>query len=133
MNDFHIKFADKKKVFLTSFELHDIYSGLLAGTKHDLTEHLLENYRNSLPEGTYFKLDDECFVPNTGLSQEEWLAERKFRPYKYCLKVRDSFCECRLMVYWIDFAPPQDMSLHDYIEKHTSDINFEDYAEVIDW
>ena len=133
MNESYIKFADNKKIFLTSFEFHNIYGGLLAGTKHDLTEHLLAGYPESFPKGTYFKLDEECFVPNNGLSQEEWLAERKFRPYHYCLKVRDSFCECRLIVHWIDYAPPQDISLHDYIEKRTSGINFEDYAEVIDW
>ena len=133
MNDFQIKFADKKKVFLTSFEFHDIYGGLLAGTKHDLTEHLLAGYPESLPNGIYYKLDGEWFIPNTGLSQEEWLKERKFRPFRYCLKVRDCFCDCRLTVYWIDFAPPHDMSLHDYIEKHTSGIIFEDYAEVINW
>lgn len=133
MNDFHIKFADKKKTFLSSFEFHNIYGGLLAGTKHNLTEHLLTGYSESLPNGTYYKLDDEWFVPNTGLSREEWLAERKFRPYRYCLKVRDSYGDCQLTVYWIDFAPPQDISLLDYIERHTSSINFEDYAEEIDW
>ena len=83
MNDFYFRFADKKKVFLTSFEVHDIYGGLLAGTKHDLTEHLIANFPEQPEEGTYFKLDDECFVPDTeGLSQEEWLATRKFRPYR---------------------------------------------------
>lgn len=133
MSESYIKFADNKKIFLTSFEFHDIYGGLLAGTKHDLTEHLLANFSNQSSNGTYFKLDDNCFVPNTGLSQEEWLNERKYRPYKYCLKVRDCFCDCRLTVHWIDFAPPQDISLHEYIERHTSGINFADYAEVIEW
>ena len=133
MNEFYIRFADKKKVILTSFEFHDIYGGLLAGTKHDLTEHLLADYPESLPNGTYFKLDDDCFVPETGLSQDEWLVTRAFRPFRYCLKVHDFCYDCRLTVYWIDFAPPQDITLHDYIEKHTSGINFEDYAEVIDW
>lgn len=133
MNDFYITFADKKKVHLISFEFHDIYGGLLAGTKHDLTEHLLANWSKQPSNGTYFKVDDKCFVPNNGLSQEEWLNERKFRPYKYCLKVRDSFGDCQLTVYWIDFAPPQDMPLHDYIDQHTSGINFEDYAEEINW
>ena len=131
MNDFHIRFADKKKVFLTSFEFHDIYGGLLAGTKHDLTEHLLAGYPESFSKGTYFKLDDECFVPYNGPSQEEWLATRVFRPFRYCLKVHDF--DCSLKVYWIDFAPPQDMPLQDYIEQHTSSINFADYAQEINW
>lgn len=133
MNESYIKFADIKKVIIDSFEFHSIYAGLLVGSKHDVTEHLIAGYPESIPNGTYFKLDDECFVPNDSLSQEEWLATRKFRPFRYCMKVHDFYCDGQLTIHWIDFAPPQDMSLHDYIEKRTSVINYYDYAEAINW
>ena len=131
MNEFFIRFADKQQVFFESFEFHNIYRGLLAGTKHDWTEHLLADFSKPLPKGKYFKLNEECFVPNNAPSQEEWLETREFRPFRYCLKVHN--VDSLLSVYWLDFAPPQDISLNDYIGKHTSGINFADYAEKIDW
>ena len=131
MNDFLIRFADKRQVFFESFEFHNIYRGLLAGTKHDWTENLLADYSKPLPKGKYFKLNDDCFVPNNGLSQAEWQAVREFRPFCYCLKVHNM--DYRLAVYWLDFAPPQDMSIHDYIEEYTSGIIFAEHAEEIDW
>ena len=133
MNDYFTKFADNTKVYITSFAFHDIYSGLLAGTKHRATDFLLKEFPAQLPKGTYYNLNKECFVPNESLSQEEWMAVRELRPFRYCLKVRDLCCDCCLTVYWWDFAPPQDIPLRDYIEKHTSAINFAEYAEEIDW
>lgn len=131
MDECFIKFADKRQVFFESFEFHNIYRGLLAGTKHDWTEHLLIDFSKPLPKGMYLKLDDNCFVPNHCLSQDEWLTVREFRPFRYCLKVHN--IDSQLTVNWLDFAPPQDIPLLDYIEKHTSGIHFVDYAEKINW
>ena len=39
--NFLVDFADKKNVQIISVEIRDIYAGLLAGTRAELTKHLL--------------------------------------------------------------------------------------------
>ena len=124
-------FADEKEAEVRSFTFNDIYKGLLAGSAHDLTERLLEGYfEPKKKSGVYFKLTDDQFVPNEGLSREEWLQTRVLRRYLYTLEllaIKNNFGV--LKVKWIDDAPPTDEPLQDYIAKHIAGIDFWNYAE----
>ena len=119
---FLVDFADKKDVPVVSVEIANIYSGLLAGTASDYTKIVLSGRKR---DTLCFNLTDDQFEPYDNIE------ERALRPYRYRVKARYYISEMDIL--WFDYAPSEDKSLKEIISEHAANINYDDYAEEIDW
>lgn len=119
---FTLDFADQKDVDIVSVVIKNIYSGLLAGKRSDFTNLILNS---SKKDTTFFNLTEDQFEPH------EENEDRVLRPYKYLITARKYVSE--MTVLWFDYAPSEDKSLKEIISQHVANINFDDYAEELDW
>ena len=119
---FTVDFADKKDVEIVSVVIKNIYSGLLAGKRSDFTKVILDS---SKKDTTCFNLTNDQFEPH------EENAGEALRPYKYLITARKYVSE--MTVLWFDYAPSEDKSLKEIISEHVANINYDDYAEEINW
>ena len=119
---FTVDFADKKDVEIISVEISNVYAGLMAGTRSDYTKTVLSGRKR---DSLCFNLTDDQFEPY------ENIVERALRPYRY--KVLAQYFISDMTVLWFDYAPPEDKSLKEIISEHVANINYDDYAEEIDW
>ena len=120
--NFLVDFADKKDVRIISVEIRDIYAGLLAGTRAELTKHLLTGKKKST---THFELTEDQFEHYNDPEK------RALRPYKYRIVARWFISE--MEVFWFDYPPSLDIPLREIIAQHTAHINYDDHAQEIDW
>lgn len=117
-----VDFADQKDVEIISVVIKNIYSGLLAGKGSDFTKAILGSKKK---DTTCFNLTEDQFDPH------EENVDGELRPYKYLITARKYVSE--MTVLWFDYAPSEDKSLKEIISEHVANINFDDYAEEIDW
>jgi hypothetical protein len=94
----------------------------MAGTRSDYTKTVLSGRKR---DSLCFNLTDDQFEPY------ENIEERALRPYRY--KVLAQYFITDMTVLWFDYAPPEDKSLKEIISEHVANINYDDYAEEIDW
>lgn len=119
---FTVDFADKKDVEIISVEIANVYAGLMAGTRSDYTKNVLSGRKR---DSLCFNLTDDQFEPY------ENIEERALRPYRY--KVLAQYFITDMTVLWFDYAPAEDKSLKEIISERVANINYDDYAEEINW